>query len=184
MWTTGATKFSTMKVDGQTIGLTPSANGHELLAKLGDFKRGQTITVTFAAKYPDAVYQTQVMSLRQTAFKQLVQTVRQQQLTLHTVNSHFKTELVGNVTGSTSRHELFLSVPYDTGWTATVNGQRVKPQRLLNGLMGIPLQQGSNHIRLRYHVPGGRLGGSISGLSVVIFGLIDWRWRSQWRKRN
>ncbi|WP_143463841.1 YfhO family protein [Levilactobacillus enshiensis] len=184
MWVTGATKFSTMQVDGKTIGLTPSTDGHELLVKLGNFKRGQAITVKFAAKYPDAVYKMQVMSLRTAAFDHLVQTVRQQSLTLHTVASHLKTELVGRVSGSASRQELFLSIPYDAGWQATVNGQRVTPHRLLNGLMGISLQRGTNDIWLSYHVPGGHLGIGVSALSVVAFGVLDWRWRRGQRRQQ
>ncbi|WP_203643086.1 YfhO family protein [Levilactobacillus andaensis] len=184
MWATGATKFSTMKVDGKLVGLTPSVDGHELLAKLGDFKRGQTITVKFAAKYPDAVYKMQVMSLRTTSFDRLVQTVRQQPLALHTVASHFKTELVGTVTGSKRRQELFLSIPYDTGWQATVNGRRVTPHRLLNGLMGISLRPGTNDVRLSYHVPGAHIGVSASVLGIAAFGLLDWRWRRGQRRQR
>ena len=175
---TGQTKYSTMKVDGTSVKPATNANGKTALIKLGNFRAGQTITVTFAAKYPLALYHMEVKTLRQPNFTRLVQTVRQQRFKVHTVSSHFKTSLKGQVTGTPSRHMLYLSVPYDTGWQATVNGNRVQPQKLLNGLMGVPLQNGKNQVTLTYHVPGGRLGVGVSLLSLVSFGGIAYWWRA------
>lgn len=177
----GDTKYSTMAVDGKRITPGMNANGTATLIKLGDFKRGQTFTVKFAATYLVAAYKTQTMSLRQAALQQALQQVRQQRLSVHTVASHFKTSIVGQVMGSSRRSELFLSLPYDTGWQVLVNGQSVKPHRLLSGLMGVPLQPGHNRIQLTYHVPGGKLGLGLSVIALVGFGFLDWCWRRKLR---
>lgn len=175
---TGKTKYSTMAVNGTSVKPLTNANGKTALLKLGNFHAGQIVTVTFAAKYPLALYHTEVKTLRQASFDQLLQTVRQQQFRVHTVASHFKTQLQGQVTGTPSHHELYLSIPYDTGWQATVNGNRVQPRKLLNGLMGVPLQNGKNRVILSYHVPGGRLGAVVSLVSLVSFGGLAYWWRA------
>lgn len=174
----GQTKYATMKVDGTSVAPATNANDKTALVKLGDFKRGQTLTVTFAAKYSQAIYHTQVASLRQADFAQLLQTVRRQRLTLRTVSSPVKTSLRGHVTGTPARSDLYLSIPYDVGWQATVNGNRVKPSRVLDGLMRVPLQNGKNTVTLTYHVPGGRVGAGVSLLSLLSFGGLAWWWRA------
>ncbi|AYM03819.1 hypothetical protein D8911_12815 [Levilactobacillus brevis] len=174
LWSVGGgTKYTTMVVNGTKIKPSMNANGRATLINLGDFKKGQTITCHFAATYPVALYKTQVMVLRQAAFNQLLADLRQQKLTIHTVPSHFQTKLTGQVKGSQQKSELFLSIPYDTGWQATVNGKRVQPHRLLNGLMGLPIQAGNNQVTLTYRVPGGRLGLGVSAMSLIGFGLVD-----------
>lgn len=175
---TGQTKYSTMKVNGTSIKPATNANGKTALLKLGTFRAGQTVTVTFAAKYPLALYHTDVQTLRQAAFTRLMQTVRQQRFKVQTVASHFKTSLKGQVTGTPNRNVLYLSIPYDTGWQATVNGNPVQPQKVLSGLMAVPLQNGTNHVTLTYHVPGGRLGAGISLVSLISFGGVAYWWRA------
>jgi len=44
----------------------------------------------------------------------------------------------------------FFSIPYDTGWHASVNGSKVEIINI-NGLMAIPITQGSNQIVFTYH---------------------------------
>jgi len=175
----GGTKYSTMVVNGTKIKPAMNANGQATLIKLGDFKQGQTITCHFAATYAVALYKTQVMGLRESDFNNLLQSMRQQKLTMHTADSHFQTKLTGSVRGSSQKSELFLSIPYDTGWHATVNGQKVATKRLVNGLMGIPIQNGQNQIQLTYHVPGSHLGLGISLGSLAAFGGLTWYWRKK-----
>lgn len=175
----GGTKYATMQVNGRSIKPATNSNGQAVLLKLGDFKRGQLLTCRFAATYPVALYKTQIMSLRQSDFTKLIQDVRQQKLTLRTQESRFQTKLTGHVQGSAQKSELFLSIPYDTGWQAWVNGKRVTAQRLVNGLMGLPIQPGQNRIQLTYHVPGGRVGLGISLASLLGFGGLTWYWRNR-----
>ncbi|WP_407887011.1 YfhO family protein [Levilactobacillus sp. N40-8-2] len=173
----GQTKYATMKVNGVSVAPATNANDKTALVKLGNFKRGQTISVTFAAKYSQAIYHTQVASLRQADFARLLQTVRRQRLTVKTVSSPVKTSLQGHVTGTPSRSDLYLSIPYDAGWQATVNGNRVQTTRVLDGLTRVPLQNGKNTVTLTYHVPGGRLGAGISLVSLLSFAGLAWWWR-------
>lgn len=65
-----------------------------------------------------------------------------------------------------SQKYAFFSVPYDKGWSATVNGQPVK---ILNadGFMIVPVNDGTNTIRFNYFTPGLMAGIFISLLSLA-----------------
>ena len=62
-----------------------------------------------------------------------------------------------------------LSVPYDEGWSASVNGEKVEIQRGANALSLIPVSAGINEIELHYHVPGIKMGIVLSVIGVLLF---------------
>jgi len=66
---------------------------------------------------------------------------------------------------------MFFSVPYDAGWTATVNGNPVRIEKVNVGFMGVRVPAGEAVIRFDYFTPGLREGLWISGGFLVLFGL-------------
>ncbi len=63
---------------------------------------------------------------------------------------------------------LFLSVPFDQGWTVAVNGLPVEAGRFADLFYLIPLSAGENRVELRYQVPGLRLGLLISAAALLL----------------
>ncbi len=57
---------------------------------------------------------------------------------------------------------LFTSIPYDGGWTVTVDGQERTPQKLFGAFLGIELEPGSHVIELSYMPEGLKEGIFIS----------------------
>ena len=53
-----------------------------------------------------------------------------------------------------SENLVFFSVPYDDGFTATVNGQAARIERVDGGLMAVAAPAGENEIVFTYHTPG------------------------------
>lgn len=53
-----------------------------------------------------------------------------------------------------TKPNLFLPVSYDEGWECNVNGEKVSDIQNLDGMLSIPVVEGRNEIRLRYHAPG------------------------------
>ena len=49
---------------------------------------------------------------------------------------------------------VFFSVPYDDGFTATVNGQPAQIEKVDGGLMAVAAPAGENEIVFTYHTPG------------------------------
>ncbi|MBN1624664.1 MAG: YfhO family protein, partial [Clostridia bacterium] len=76
---------------------------------------------------------------------------------------------------------LFTTIPYDKGWRIEVNGKRTEGLKVLDSLLGIPIETGDNKISLRF-IPYGSIpafGISLVTLGVFIFFVIKKRRRVQ-----
>jgi uncharacterized membrane protein YfhO len=63
---------------------------------------------------------------------------------------------------------LFLSVPYNTGWSATVDGRPARTMRANVGFTGIAVSSGTHRVVLRYVTPGLRIGELVSLLALLV----------------
>ena len=57
---------------------------------------------------------------------------------------------------------LFLSIPYDEGWSITVDGEKKTAKKLFDAFMGIELSPGSHVIEMQYMPRGLKMGAAIS----------------------
>ncbi len=64
---------------------------------------------------------------------------------------------------------VFFSVPYDEGWTATVNGNTVQIEKVNAGFMAVAVDEGTSEIRFDYQNTGVSLGVTITLSATVIF---------------
>lgn len=65
--------------------------------------------------------------------------------------------------------EMFTSIPYDKGWSAYVDGNKVKISSLEDALLTIPLKSGEHVIELKYQPQGRTLGIALTILSIMGF---------------
>lgn len=72
---------------------------------------------------------------------------------------------------------MVFSIPYSEGWTAYVDGEKAPLQKANVMYLGLVLEPGGHQIELRYCTPGFRAGAAVSGISLVIFLLLLWRWK-------
>lgn len=68
-----------------------------------------------------------------------------------------------------SENLVFFSVPYDKGWTATVNGKPVTVEKVNVGFMAVDCKAGTSEIRFEYTTPGLYTGIAVTGGSVGVF---------------
>lgn len=74
---------------------------------------------------------------------------------------------------------VYFSVPYDEGWSATVNGKKVDVEKVNVGFMAVPVEAGKeNVIRFEYTTPGLWVGILISaGAFLLLLGYyLLFRW--------
>ena len=64
---------------------------------------------------------------------------------------------------------LFLSIPYDKGWRAYVDGKKIKVNKIAGDFTGISLSKGNHHIKLTYYSEGLFKGIIISLISSGLF---------------
>ena len=79
-----------------------------------------------------------------------------------TDNSGFRAQITLSKTNL-----VFFSVPYDKGWSATVNGKPVPIEKVDSGFMAVECGAGVSNIRFTYHTPGLRTGLAVSGVSLT-----------------
>ncbi len=63
---------------------------------------------------------------------------------------------------------VFFSVPYETGWSASVNGKDVQIEEVSNGFMAVRCEEGENHIVFSYELAGLRYGIILSLGGIVL----------------
>jgi len=64
---------------------------------------------------------------------------------------------------------LFLSIPYDKGWSAKVDGKDVQIRNINVGFMGIFLQAGAHTVSVTFHPPYLAASAAASGLSLLLY---------------
>ena len=82
----------------------------------------------------------------------------------------FKTDAKG-FTASVTREKdslVFFSVPYDEGWSATVNGTPATVEKVNSGFMAVKVGSGDSVIRFEYSTPGLKAGIIISLISAIV----------------
>ena len=76
------------------------------------------------------------------------------------------TQLTGRVKADEDGQLLFTTVPYEEGWTISVNGKNVKPVKAVDdSLIAIPLDKGENTVKMKFSPNYWRLS-----LVISIFG--------------
>ena len=64
---------------------------------------------------------------------------------------------------------VFFSVPYESGWTATVNGSPVQIEKVNVGFMAVRVPAGTSQIVFHYQTPGLKWGAILTSCTVPIF---------------
>ncbi len=67
---------------------------------------------------------------------------------------------------------LFTSIPYDNGWTLTVDGVETEIEIFADALISVPLTAGTHEIHLEYHAPGQSLGLMVTSGTIILICLM------------
>jgi uncharacterized membrane protein YfhO len=84
-------------------------------------------------------------------------------------------KIKGNIeTGETER-TLFISIPYDEGWKAKVDGKSCYLMKANLGFMAVNLEKGKHTIELNYVQPYLYQGIAVSAVSLVLMIILLWK---------
>lgn len=64
---------------------------------------------------------------------------------------------------------VFFSIPYDDGWTATVNGKKAEIEKVNAGFMAVKVGSGVSEIRFDYMTPGLLNGIAVTTAAAAVF---------------
>lgn len=79
---------------------------------------------------------------------------------------------------------LILSVPYEEGWTVTINGHEAAPTTFGGCLMAVDLEPGEYSIEMHYVPAGTGAGIAVSLLSIALFAALTVFSRRHLRHRD
>jgi len=92
------------------------------------------------------------------------------------ISSHGHNQISGSIELSQPKM-LFFTLPFDQGWSVTVNGAPAELKQVNIGFSGVMLEAGAHEIVLSYDVPYMKVGMVISIISLLVFMLCVWRFR-------
>ncbi len=143
---------------------------------VGYMEQGDRVHLENATEEEDAsflnlsVYRMQIEVLREVLYRLSEQ---------HMENVVYdSTHIAGQITMKEAG-KVFLSVPYEKGWTVYVDGEETVTENYGDCFMMIPLQPGKYEIELKYEPVGKKEGIVISICGMVLFGLLAFMRRNK-----
>ncbi len=130
-------------------------------------KQGDVVTLRYRCDKPEKTSTVTVNAARfdETAFRNLRSSLSNQVLE---VESRSDTELVGTIRSQTESL-FFTTIPYESGWSATVDGESVRITPVAEAFVAFRLPAGSHEIRLSYETPGLRVSFIISICALALY---------------
>lgn len=105
-----------------------------------------------------------------------------------TACSSFTTDSKGFSAEATSSKDrlVFFSVPYEKGWSASVNGSAAEIVKVNVGFMAVKIPSGKAEIRFEYRTPGLKPGIAVSAVSFLLLGgyVYATDTTGRWRKKK
>lgn len=142
--------------------------GH--IVELGE---GTEATLEFVTdeEHSSGTVKLYLFSYNEEVFEEFYQTVSTSQWE---IEDYSETYIKGTITVSEDGI-MYTSIPYDSGWTVLVDGEKVEVESIDGSLLYIHLTEGEHTIEMRYIPTGFVPGFYISALSCLIFVVIYFR---------
>jgi len=85
--------------------------------------------------------------------------------------------LKGTVKSTDDFGVLYVSIPYEKGWTAYVDGNKTDIKEIYNGMMSLSLTPGEHTVEFKYQTPGLLVGTLITLISLIVY-ILYYRYRN------
>ncbi len=149
--------------------ITQNVDDEHYILDLGECVANETITLRFTVKegVTDGYADFMLRSINMEKFIEGHNILKNQSLE---VNEFTDTKISGTVTASEDG-VLYTSIPYDTGWTVTVDGEKLDSEELLDigkALLGINLSEGTHTVEFEYTPKGLKIGIGFSVVGVIV----------------
>jgi uncharacterized membrane protein YfhO len=145
------------------------AHNRKYLVTMGHSKNPQTeATLTFARRGKYRLEDIGVYCLPMNDYPAQAEALRHETLTKVAMGTN---KVTGEISLESGKY-LFLSIPYDSGWSARVDGKPAPLLKANTAFMALPLTKGRHVIELSYFTPGLAAGIVISLIGFGIFAVI------------
>lgn len=138
---------------------------------LGRFDQGESLSVITTLTKDETTMRDQwFYYLDEDLFKEALAKLQDEQFN---ITKHYDTYLEGTITATANNEIMFTTIPYEPGWTVMVDGQKVEYVKLVDGLIGIPINEGTHSVTMSFFPKGMTLGIILSVVGVLcVIGII------------
>lgn len=133
---------------------------------LGYFEKGDTIDVTmiFPNNREISFNKPNVYTLDKYAYDKVINRLKEKAVTSKTAGNKVFLNY-----DSQKRTSLIVTLPFDRGWIAEINGKKIQVKKFQNGLIKLNVPKGKHQIILKFIPYGFKLGCIISLLGLLLF---------------
>lgn len=159
-----------IKCDGTTIDSGKLIESYPLLFPMGNAQEGGSSTVEIRCKENiiSGNFKLMIYALSQSAFEKAYNELADEQLE---ISSFSDTKITGTVTAKKDG-VLFLSIPYENGWSVYVDGKKAETFQVMQSMLGAEVPEGTHDIRIEYTPEGFTLGVAISACGLLLMILL------------
>ncbi|MDO4668001.1 MAG: YfhO family protein [Streptococcus sp.] len=140
---------------------------------LGYFEEDQSLTVKFT--FPDnatvSFHTPEFFTVDVDNYQAVVNKLTEQSVTTTTHLNTVTTNYQANKDSS-----LFFTIPYDKGWSATLNGHPISLKKAQNGFMKVDVKKGKGVVKLQF-IPNGLKEGVFAFFIGILLFVIYNHWR-------
>ncbi|WP_438059089.1 YfhO family protein [Streptococcus ruminicola] len=133
---------------------------------LGYFEDSQTlhVTLSFPENNQVSFNQPNFYALDTTSYQKAMEIINRQKVKVttnkNTVTATYKADKASS---------LLFTIPYDKGWTATQNGQKITLSKAQDGFMKVDVKSGKSKVILTYLPTGFKEGTMLSSVGLLLF---------------
>ena len=164
-----SSNLDTLTVEYDGNDMTQDVDDEHYILDLGECAANEAVTLRFTIKegVADGYADFMLRSINMDKFKKGYNILRNQSLNVETFTD---TEISGTVTAKESGI-LYTSIPYDTGWKITVDGEEIDEEEILSlgdALIGIHLSAGTHTVEFKYTPQGFIIGLGLTAAGIII----------------
>lgn len=168
-------------VDGKKHG-TVFGNETDRIIELGSFEAGEYVEIALEPM-DDHVYIMDDVNyfyyLNEEEYEKYMPQLLEDQYEIEEyTDDHFK----GKINVSEGHELVYTSIPYDEGWNITVDGEKVSPVKLLNGVIGFDIAPGEHTLEMRYFPNALKYGLIVQAAGIVALAAV-WIFTEKRRKK-
>lgn len=143
-----------------------SIEDYPVVFPMGNGQEGTTTDVEIFAKKDSnsGSYNLMIYALKKDAFEEAYNRLADEQLN---ITSFSDTRITGDI-DVIEDGILYMSMPYEKGWTVRIDGEEVKTVKVLHSMMGAEVPAGHHTIEIEYMPEGLVAGVIVSGTAVII----------------
>ncbi len=138
------------------------------IVSLGAHKQGEPLDLTMSLS-KDEVYlkadEYYIYYLDEALFREIMPIL---QAGNFNIEEHTDSTLTGTITATEERDQMLLTIPYDKGWKAYVDGVETETYEILGAITALDLTPGAHTVELKYRPWSVYAAAAISGTSVLV----------------